>query len=133
MDSPSYWPFLVYASAAAAVAAGMLIVSHLLGQRHNERTTGEPYESGIKPTGSARLRLSIKFFLIAILFVIFDLELVYIFAWAVAIHELGWSGYAGLLVFIGILLAALVYEWRMGSLKWSDRPTPVKTHKHLPS
>lgn len=132
MSPPSYWPFLVYAFCAVAVAAGMLIVSYLLGQRHAERTTLEPYESGLKPTGSARLRLSVKFFLIAILFVIFDLELVYIFAWAVAIHELGWSGYAGLLVFIGILLAALVYEWRMGGLKWGERNRSLERKRGQP-
>lgn len=114
-----YWPFVVYATLALGVAAGMLLVSHLLGQRHHERTTGEPYESGIPTTGSARLRLSIQFYLTAILFVIFDLELVYVFAWAVAIRELGWPGYFGVLLFAVILLAGLVYEWRMGSLDWA--------------
>ncbi|HEY0944830.1 MAG TPA: NADH-quinone oxidoreductase subunit A [Opitutaceae bacterium] len=114
-----YWPFVVYATLALAVAAGMLLVSHLLGQHHRERATGDPYESGIPTTGSARLRLSIQFYLTAILFVIFDLELVYVFAWAVAIRELGWPGYFGVLLFALILLAGLVYEWRMGSLDWA--------------
>jgi NADH-quinone oxidoreductase subunit A len=114
-----YWPFIVYATLAVSVAAGMLLVSHLVGARHHERATGEPYESGILSTGSARLRLSIQFYLTAILFVIFDLELVYIFAWAVAIRELGWEGYFGVLTFIVILLSGLIYEWRMGSLDWA--------------
>jgi NADH-quinone oxidoreductase subunit A len=74
-----YWPFIVYSLLPFGIAAGMLLVSHLLGTRHHESATGDPYESGIPPTGSARLRLSIQFYLTAILFVIFDLELVYIF------------------------------------------------------
>jgi NADH-quinone oxidoreductase subunit A len=98
----------------------MLTLSYLLGQRHRERATGEPYESGIVSTGSARLRFSAKFYLIAMLFVIFDLEAVFIFAWAVAFRELGWAGYLGALVFIGVLVAALIYEWRIGALDWGD-------------
>ncbi|MEX2430803.1 MAG: NADH-quinone oxidoreductase subunit A [Dehalococcoidia bacterium] len=120
MSAAPYWPFLVYTSMVFILVAGMIIVSSLLGTRHRERVTGEAYESGVPPTGSARLRLSIKFFLIAILFVIFDLELVFIFAWAISIHELGWPGFWGVLVFISILAAALVYEWRMGSLDWAE-------------
>ena len=114
-----YWPFIVYAIASLGIAAGMLLVSHFLGGRHREAATGEPYESGIIATGSGRLRLSIQFYLTAILFVIFDLELVYIFAWAVAIRDLGWAGYLGVLLFVVILLSGLIYEWRMGSLDWA--------------
>ncbi len=121
-EPAAYWPFLIYALAAVATAAGMLGFSALLGQRHSELATGEPYESGVISTGSARLRVSIKFYLVAILFVIFDLEMVFIFAWAIALKELGWPGYAGVLVFIGILLAGLVYEWKMGALDWGSTP-----------
>src|SRR5262245_59580896 len=98
----------------------MLCLSYLLGQRHHERATSEPYESGIVSTGSARLRFSAKFYLIAMLFVIFDLEAVFIFAWAIAFSELGWGGYLGALIFIGVLFAALIYEWRIGALDWGD-------------
>jgi NADH-quinone oxidoreductase subunit A len=110
------------------MVAGMLALSYLLGQRHRERATGEPYESGIVSTGSARLRFSAKFYLIAMLFVIFDLEAVFIFAWAVAFRELGWAGYLGALVFIGVLVAALIYEWRVGALDWGSvrRKTPAE-------
>ena len=121
MSAAPYWPFLVYTVMVFSLAAGMLIISSLFGTRHRERVTGESFESGVPPTGSARLRLSIKFFLIAILFVIFDLELVFIFAWAISIHELGWTGFRGVLIFIFILAAALVYEWRMGSLDWTEK------------
>ena len=90
----------------------------MLGQRHRERTTGRPYESGNPLTGSARLRLSISFYLVAMFFVVFDVESIYIFAWAIAWRELGWTGYIEVLIFIGILLAALVYLWRLGALDW---------------
>jgi NADH-quinone oxidoreductase subunit A len=89
-----------------------------LGQRHSDRATGEPYEVGIVSEGSARVRFSAKFYLVAILFVIFDLEAVFVFAWAIAGRELGWAGYAGLLVFLLVLAVALIYEWRLGALDW---------------
>jgi NADH-quinone oxidoreductase subunit A len=115
------WPLAVYFAAVILLVAGMLALSYLLGQRHRDRATGAPYESGIVSTGSARLRFSAQFYLIAMLFVIFDLEAAFIFAWAVAFREVGWTGYAGVLVFIGILVAALIYEWRMGALDWGSK------------
>ncbi|MES2922074.1 MAG: NADH-quinone oxidoreductase subunit A [Verrucomicrobiota bacterium] len=124
MSPSDYWPFALYTALVAVVAAGMIGVSSVLGQRHKDRATGEPYESGVLQTGSGRLRMSIRFYLVAILFVIFDLEVIYIFAWAISIRELGWSGYWGVLVFIGILVAALIYEWRMGALDWSRPRSP---------
>lgn len=114
------WPLPVYFVAVVLLVAGMLGLSYLLGQHHHERATGEPYESGIVPTGSAQLRFSAKFYLIAMLFVIFDLESVFIFAWAVTFRELGWAGYLGILIFIAVLAAALIYEWRVGALDWGD-------------
>src|SRR5215510_13236810 len=116
-----FWPLAVYFAAVLVVVAGMLTLSYFLGQRHQEKATGEPYESGIVSTGSARLRFSAQFYLIAMLFVIFDLEAVFIFAWAIAFREVGWTGYAGVLVFIGALVAALIYEWRMGALDWGSK------------
>jgi NADH-quinone oxidoreductase subunit A len=96
----------------------MLSLSYFLGERHRERQTDDPYESGIAATGTARVRFDVKFYLIAMFFVIFDLEAVFIFAWAVSVRETGWTGYAEMLIFIGILAAALVYVWRLGALEW---------------
>jgi NADH-quinone oxidoreductase subunit A len=112
------WPLVVYFLAVIFVAAAMIGLSYFLGQRHQERATGQPYESGIVSTGTARVRLSAKFYLVAMFFVIFDLETVFIFAWAVAAREAGWAGYVEILVFIVILMAALVYLWRLGALDW---------------
>jgi len=99
----------------------MLVLSWLLGQRRREAATNDPFESGVVPVGSSQIRISVEFYLIAIFFVIFDLETVFIFAWAVAFFELGWQGYTAMLVFIGVLVLALVYEWRSGALEWGNK------------
>jgi NADH-quinone oxidoreductase subunit A len=96
----------------------MLSLSFVLGQRHQDRATGSPYESGILSEGSARVRFSAKFYLVATFFVIFDLEAVVLFAWAVAVCETGWADYAEVLLFITVLLATLAYLWRVGALDW---------------
>jgi NADH-quinone oxidoreductase subunit A len=98
----------------------MLGLSHLLGEHHRERSTDFPYESGIVSEGSARVRLSAKFYLVAMFFVIFDLEAIFIFAWAVAVRETGWLGYAEVSIFIVVLLVALGYLWRVGALEWGS-------------
>lgn len=116
MDS-AMWPLLVFFGAVVGVVAIQIILSHFLGQRHFERATGEPYESGIVSQGAARLRFSATFYLVAMLFVIFDLEAVYIFSWVISFRELGWSGYFKIFVFIAILMASLVYLWRVGALE----------------
>lgn len=116
METVVLWPFLVYFALVLVVVLGMLGLSHFLGQRHRERATDEPYESGIPPTGSARLRFDVRFYLVAMFFVIFDLEAAFLFAWAVAFRQAGWLGYVEALIFVGVLFAALIYLWRMGAL-----------------
>ena len=115
-DTSLFWPFLVYAVAVVLLVSGMLLLSHFLGQRHSEHATDEPYESGILETGSARVRFSINFYIVALLFVIFDIEAIFIIGWAIAVKALGWTGYIAILVFIGILFSLLFYEWRIGAL-----------------
>lgn len=96
----------------------IISVSYMLGERHRDRATGEPYESGILQTGSARLRFSAQFYLVAMMFVIFDVETVFIVLWALAFKELGWPGYTAISVFIGLLVAVLIYEWTIGALNF---------------
>jgi NADH-quinone oxidoreductase subunit A len=115
------WPLAVYFGAVVLLLAAMLTSSYFLGERHRERLTDVPYESGVAPTGTARMRFHIRFYLIAMFFVIFDLEALFIFAWAVSIRETGWPGYISMLIFIGILVASLVYLWRVKALDWSTR------------
>jgi NADH-quinone oxidoreductase subunit A len=113
------WPFLVFIGAVFALTAFMLGFSYILGERHSERVTDEPYESGAMATGSAKRRFDAGFYLIAVFFVIFDLEAVFIFAWAVSLRELGWAGYVSAMVFILFLLAGLGYLWGCGALETS--------------
>src|SRR5664279_767407 len=113
-ESITFWPFLVYAVLAFGIAVIMIILSYFLGERHKEKTTDEPYESGIPPTGNARLRFSSHFYLIAMFFVIFDLDAAFVIAWAISFRELGIAGYLGVLVFILILVVVLVYELGIG-------------------
>jgi len=115
------WPFLVYFAAVLVLVATMLLVSWLLGQRRLDPSTIDTYESGIVSVGTSQIRISVEFYLIAIFFVIFDLETVFIFAWAVAFFELGWAGYASAFVFILVLGLALLYEWRTGALEWGQK------------
>ena len=112
------WPLTVYVAIVGMLVVTMLGLSFVLGQRHKDRATGSPYESGILSEGSARVRFSAKFYLVAMFFVIFDLEAVFLFAWAVAVRETGWTGYAEVLLFIMVLLATLAYLWRVGALDW---------------
>jgi NADH-quinone oxidoreductase subunit A len=116
------WTLIVYFVLVLLLVGGMLLVSYLLGQRHDERATGIPYEGGILPEGSAHVRLSAKFYLVAMLFVIFDLEAVFLFAWAVAARRLGWPAFWETVVFLGVLVAALLYLWRAGALDWNAAP-----------
>lgn len=118
--STNLWPFIIYVLSVLCIVGSLIAVSYFLGERHREKQTNEPYESGIVSTGSARVRFDVKFYLIAMFFVIFDLEAVFIFAWAVSIRETGWAGFAEMLLFIGILAAALVYIWKLGALEWGS-------------
>lgn len=113
-------PLLIYTALVAGVLGVVMLGSWLLGSRtRHTKATDMPFESGIVPVGEAeQTRLSVEFYLIAMFFVIFDLETIFIFAWAVAFFELGWRGYVGASVFIVILLVALVYELRTGALDW---------------
>jgi len=115
---------VLYFFAVVALLAAILGLSHCLGERHRERTTGQAYESGMAPTGATSIRFDADFYLIAVFFVIFDLEAAFIFAWAVSLREVGWPGYLEMLIFIAVLLAALVYLWQVGALdmKKTQRP-----------
>lgn len=127
-----FWPFLLYAGFVLALLTLIISLSYFLGQRHNDRATAQPYESGILETGSARLQFSAQFYLVAMMFVIFDIEVVFIVLWALAFNELGWPGYLGICVFIGLLIAVLVYEWSIGALDFGpDGKKILKAYRKL--
>tara|TARA_B100000674_G_C37732616_1_gene865012 strand:- start:41 stop:490 length:450 start_codon:yes stop_codon:yes gene_type:complete len=121
-ESPTFiealTPFLFYAALVLSVVAIMLGLSFFLGQKINRKYKNTPFESGIISVGSAQFRISVHFYLTAILFIIFDLEVVFLFAWAVAVEQAGWAGFIEISVFIFILIVALIYLWRIGALDW---------------
>ena len=120
------WPLVAYFAFVVVLVAAILVISYLLGPSHSEPATGEPYEGGIVSEGSARARFSIGYYLVAMFFVIFDLESVFIFAWAVAARELGWTGYWAIVLFTGMLVAPLIYLWKVGALDWARKPHPTR-------
>ncbi len=129
--STPLWPLVAYFGGILLVVAAMLGGSALLGEHHQERATGEPYEGGMLPTGSARLRIAAPFYLVAMFFLLFDLEAVYLFAWAVAARESGWRGYFEALIFVGVLGIALAYLWRLGALDWGSLKANARADEPL--
>lgn len=131
LEEPIYfWPFLIYTIAAFGIVAIMIGLSYFLGERHKEKNTDEPFESGIPPTGSARVRFSSDFYLIAMFFVIFDLDAAFIMVWAVSFRELGLPGYLGVTVFILILVVVLIYELGIGALDFGPNGKKILQAKN---
>lgn len=122
MASIDLWALAVFLAVAVGLAAVILLLSHLAGQRHQQPATGEPYESGAAATGTAELRFNARFYIVAMLFVVFDLEAVFLFAWALVVREAGWAGFVGASVFVAILLVGLLYELREGTFDFGPRP-----------
>ncbi|WP_438865374.1 NADH-quinone oxidoreductase subunit A [Neptunicella sp.] len=115
------WPILLYFSFTVLLLMGVMLVSAILGPRTAGHSTNLPYESGILSLGSARIKFGSHFFLYAIFFVIFDLETLFLFAWAISVEQVGLAGFIEALVFILILLVGLLYLWRVGALSVVNR------------
>jgi NADH:ubiquinone oxidoreductase subunit 3 (chain A) len=127
-----FWPLIIYALAVLLLIGIMIGLSYFLGERHKEKTTDEPYESGIPPTGDARLRFSSGFYIIAMFFVIFDLDAAFIMLWAVSFRELGLPGFIGILIFIGLLIVLLIYELSIGALDFGPDGRKILKYKPKP-
>jgi len=114
-----YFPVLLQALVAMLLAAGLLTVSYLLGKRVKNRVKDMPYESGIVPTGDARQRFSVKFYLVAMLSIVFDIEAIFLYPWAVVYRELLMPGFIEMLIFVILILSGFFYIWKKGALDWS--------------
>lgn len=122
-----YLPVLLQVIIAMVIAGGMLGVSALLGHRVRNRVKDMPYECGLAPRGSARERFSVKFYLVAMIFILFDIETVFLYPWAVVYRQLKLFAFVEMLVFVALILAGFFYIWKKGALDWSveeqgDRP-----------
>lgn len=114
-----YFPVLVQVIIAVAVAAGLVGGSFLLGKKIRGRVKDMPYECGIVPTGSARERFSVKFYLVAMVFILFDIEAIFLYPWVVVYRELKIFGFFEMLIFIVLVLAGFFYIWKKGVIDWS--------------
>lgn len=126
----TYFPVLVQVVIALLVATGLVAISFLLGKRVRNRVKDSPYESGIAPTGTARERFSVKFYLVAIVFILFDIEAIFLYPWAVVYRELKLFGFFEMLLFVVLVLSGFFYIWRKGALDWAqDWPSGMPVPK----
>ena len=115
-----YLPLLMYFVFAGALATAIVLLSWIFGQRRPTRPKMQPYECGMAPVGDARERFSVKFYLVAMLFILFDVEAVFLYPWAILLRELKMFGFWEMLVYIGIVLVGFFYVWKKGVLDWSS-------------
>ena len=116
----NYLPLLIHMIIVGLVACGMVLLSWLIGWRRPTRAKMSPYECGMAPIGDARERFSVKFYLVAMLFILFDVEAVFLYPWAVILRELKMFGFWEMLVYIGIVLVGFFYIWKKGVLDWGE-------------
>jgi NADH-quinone oxidoreductase subunit A len=128
MIHPAFYNLLIYTIIAASLIGVLLLAAWWLGDKQSSVRKGVPYESGVDPSGTARLAWPVPFYLVAIFFIIFDVEAAFIFAWSVAWEPLGLPGLVQITVFIGILAAGLIWLWLKGGLDWG----PSASRKHTP-
>ncbi len=118
MPIPGWLAIAIMIGLGAAFGAGSVVLSHWLGPRHPTPEKLAPYECGMPPVGDARERHPVKFYLVAMIFLLFDIEVAFLYPWAMALRDLRWVGFVQVVVFLALLLAGYVYVWRKGVLDW---------------
>jgi len=121
-----YLPLLIHMLVACGIAGGMIVLSAILGQRRPSAFKQQPYECGMTPTGDTRGRFSVKFYLVAMLFILFDVEAVFMYPWAVILRDLKMFGFWEMFVYVVIFLVGFFYAWKKGVLDWNARPSPER-------
>jgi NADH-quinone oxidoreductase subunit A len=114
-----FWPIIIMIGLGAGFAAGSVLMSQFLGPRKPTPEKAAPYECGMPAVGDARERQSVKFYLVAMIFLLFDIEIAFLYPWAVALKDLGMTGLWQLVTFFGLLLTGYIYVWRKGAFDWS--------------
>ena len=120
MDSllAEYFPILVFLAIAGGIAIAMITASFVLARQRPDSEKLSPYECGFDPFEDARIRFDVRYYLVAILFIIFDLEVAFLFPWAVSLKDIGWFGFLSMIGFLGVLTVGFIYEWCKGALDW---------------
>ncbi len=120
MDSllAEYFPILVFLAIAGGIATAMIVASFVLARQRPDSEKLSPYECGFDPFEDARMRFDVRYYLVAILFIIFDLEVAFLFPWAVSLGDIGLFGFWSMIVFLGVLTVGFAYEWMKGALEW---------------
>lgn len=113
-----YLPVLIFMGLAFFMAFAAMVLSLILGRRNPYKAKNAPYECGFEPFSDARAPFDVRFYLVGILFIIFDIEVAFLFPWAVVLKEIGWAGFASVMAFLGVLTVGFVYEWKKGALEW---------------
>jgi NADH-quinone oxidoreductase subunit A len=118
----NYFPVLLFLVIGAAVGIGGIVTSgalaRLSGSQNSDAAKNSPYECGFEAFEDARMKFDVRYYLVAILFILFDLEIAFLFPWAVVLQDIGWFGFIAMLLFLGILVVGFIYEWKKGALEW---------------
>lgn len=114
----NYLPVLVFILIGIAVGVGPILLGYLMGPTRPDPDKDSAYECGFDAFDDARMKFDVRFYLVAILFIIFDLEVAFLFPWAVVINAIGWFGFWSMMVFFGLLVVGFIYEWKKGALEW---------------
>ena len=113
-----YFPILLFIAVAVVIGVAPMVLGKLLGPSRPDPEKLSPYECGFEAFEDARMKFDVRYYLVAILFILFDLEIAFLFPWATVINEIGFAGFLAMMVFLGILTVGFVYEWMKGALEW---------------
>ena len=114
----NYLPILIFICVALALGTGMILVGAVLGPHRPDAQKLAPYECGFEAFEDARMKFDVRYYLVAILFIVFDLEIAFLFPWAVTLDKIGMFGFLAMMLFLAVLVVGFIYEWKKGALEW---------------
>ncbi len=114
----NYLPILVFIGIGIAFGIGPIVIGAIMGPHRPDEAKTSPYECGFEAFEDSRMTFDVRYYLVAILFIIFDLEIAFLFPWAIVMNEMGWFGFTSMMIFLGILVIGFIYEWKKGALEW---------------